>query len=56
MNNFIIYEYNSSFILNLYSQTILMICRADDKFKRFEIAMEYINEEILKLKWELLQI
>ena len=57
MNNFITYEYNSSFILNLYSQTILMIGRADDKFKRFELgiqAMEYIIEEIPETKMKII--
>ena len=49
MNNFITYEYNSSFALDLSTKTILMIGRADDKYKRFELgiqAMEYITKEI----------
>ena len=57
MNNFITYEYNSSFILNLHSQTILMIGRADDKLKRFELgiqAMEYIIEEIPGAKMKII--
>ena len=49
MNNFITYEYNTSIPIDLYYKTILMMGRADDKFKRFELgiqAMEYIIEEI----------
>ena len=49
MNNFITYDYNHSFPSNLESKNIIMIGRADDKFKRFELgiqAMEYIIKEI----------
>ena len=57
MHNFITYEYNSSFPLNLYSKTILMIGRADDKTKRFELgieAMEYITEEISEIEMRII--
>jgi len=49
MNNFVTYEYNSTFPLDLISKTILMIGRADNKLKRFELgiqAMEYIIKEV----------
>ena len=49
MNNFITYDYNHSFPSNLMSKNIIMIGRADDIFKRFELgiqAMEYIVKEI----------
>ena len=49
MNNFISYKYNSSFPMDLTSNIILMIGRADDKLKRFELgiqSMEYIRNEI----------
>lgn len=49
MNNFITYEYNSSIPMDLSSKTILMIGRANDRFKRFDLgiqAMEYIANKI----------
>jgi len=49
MNNFITYEYNSIVESDLSSETILMIGRADDKYKRFELgiqSMEYIIQYI----------
>ena len=49
MNNFITYDFNNSFPSNLISKNILMIGRANDKFKRFKLgirSMEYIVTEI----------
>ena len=49
MNNFVTYEYNSTFPLDLIPKVILMIGRADNKYKRFELgiqAMEYIIKEV----------
>lgn len=49
MNNFITYDYNYSFPSNLISKIILMIGRADAKYKRFELgiqSLEYIIKEI----------
>ena len=49
MNNFITYEYNSSFPIDLSSRIILMIGRSNDRLKRFDLgiqAMEYIVKEI----------
>ena len=49
MNNFITYEYYSVNISNLSSKTIIMIGRASDKLKRFNLgiqAMEYIIKDI----------
>ena len=57
MNNFITYEYNSSFALDLSTKTILMIGRADDKYKRFELgiqAMEYITKEITEIEMKII--
>ena len=48
MNNFVTYEYNSVIPSNLKSNTILMIGRGNDKYKRFILgveAMEYIMME-----------
>ena len=48
MNNFVTYEYNSVLPSNLMSNTILMIGRGNDKYKRFILgvkAMEYIMME-----------
>ena len=53
MNNFIAYKYDLSFPLNLSSNEILMIGRADDKLKRFELgvqAMEYIVKVIPEIQ------
>ena len=49
MNNFITYEYQKISPSNLSSKIILMVGRADDIYKRFELglqAMEYIIMEI----------
>ena len=49
MNNYMTYNYNSIITSELSSQTILMLGRANDKKKRFNIgilSMEYIIEEI----------
>ena len=49
MNNFMTYEYNSCIPSDLSLKTILMIGRAENKFKRFILgilAMEYVNQEI----------
>jgi glycosyltransferase involved in cell wall biosynthesis len=48
MTNFITYKYNSVIPSNLLSNTILMIGRGKNKFKRFNLgisAMEYIIKE-----------
>ena len=48
MNNFVTYEYNTVIPSNLKSNTILMIGRGNDKYKRFILgvnAMEYIMME-----------
>ena len=53
MNNFITYEYNSCIPSDLSLKTILMIGRAENKFKRFLLgilAMEYIMQEIPECK------
>jgi glycosyltransferase involved in cell wall biosynthesis len=57
MNNFITYAYNSTIPINLLSRTILMIGRADDKYKRFSLsiqAMEYIVKEIPKIEMKII--
>ncbi len=57
MNNFITYKYNSSIPIDLYYKEILMIGRADDKFKRFELgiqAMEYIIKEIPEVQMKII--
>ena len=49
MNNYITYEYKSIKPSDLSSKTILMIGRADDKYKRFALGIlsfEYIKKEI----------
>ena len=49
MNNFITYDFNYSFPSNLIYKNIIMIGRADDRFKRFKLgiqSMEYIIREI----------
>ena len=53
MNNFITYEYYSVIPSDLSSNTILMIGRAGDKIKRFDLgieAMSYIIEKISEAK------
>ena len=57
MNNFVTYEYNSSFPLDLFSKTILMIGRLDNKYKRLELgllAMEYITKEIPEIEMRII--
>jgi glycosyltransferase involved in cell wall biosynthesis len=63
MDNFISYEYNSIIQSDLSSKIILMIGRASDKLKRFDlgiISMKYIIQEIpdceLKIITDLLDI
>ena len=49
MNNFITYEYDSIEPSDLSSKIILMIGRANDKYKRFELgikSMEFIIKEV----------
>ena len=49
MYNFIPYEFDKTILSDLSSQTILMIGRGDNIYKRFELgilAMEYISKEI----------
>jgi glycosyltransferase involved in cell wall biosynthesis len=49
MNNFIAYDYKSIVPSDLSSKTILMIGRANDKIKRFDLgikSMKYIVEEL----------
>ena len=49
MYNFIPYEFEKTILSDLSSQTILMIGRGDNIYKRFELgilAMEYISKEI----------
>ena len=49
MNNFITYEYEEIIPSNLSSKTIIMIGRANDKMKRFDLgilSMKYIIKEI----------
>ena len=48
MNNFITYDYNSTFASDLSRKTIIMIGRIHDRFKRFDLginSMEYIIQE-----------
>ena len=57
MNNFISYEYNSSIQLDLSSNFILMIGRADDRLKRFDLgilAMEFIIKEIPEVEMKII--
>ena len=57
MNNFLTYEYNSIIPSDLSSKTILMIGRADDKLKRFELgveSMKYIIKEIPEVKMKII--
>ena len=49
MNNFLTYEYNKVIPSDLSTKKILMIGRASDKFKRFELGikiMKYIIKEV----------
>ena len=57
MNNFITYEYNSSIQIDLLSDFILMIGRANDRFKRFDLgilAMEFIIKELPKVEMKII--
>ena len=57
MNNFITYQYNSSIPVDLSSKTILMIGRAEDRYKRFDLgiqAMEYIKNEIPEVEMKII--
>ena len=57
MNNFITYEYNSIIPSDLTSKTVLMIGRAKNKYKRFDLgilAMEYIIQEINETKMKII--
>ena len=49
MNNFITYEYENIFPSDLSSKTILMIGRAKDKLKRFELGIKAMYEIIKKI-------
>jgi len=49
MNNFVTFEYKKTIPSNLNNQTIIMIGRSNDKFKRLELgiySMEYIKNEL----------
>lgn len=53
MNNFVTYEYIKTIPSNLNNQTILMIGRSNDKFKRLELgiqSMEYIKNELPEIQ------
>ena len=57
MNNFIQYEYNLIEPSNLSSKIILMIGRANDKLKRFNLgikAMKYIVKELPECKMKII--
>ena len=57
MNNFITFKYNSSIPIDLNFKEILMIGRADSKYKRFDLgiqAMEYIIKEIPEVKMKII--
>ena len=57
MDNFITYEYDYVIPSDLSSQTILMIGRANDKMKRFDLgvkAMKYIVKELPKSKMKII--
>ena len=57
MNNFISYEFNDIIPSSLSSRIIIMIGRADDKYKRFELgiqAMEYIVKQIPECKMKMI--
>ena len=56
MYNYISYEYNSVIPSNLSSKNIIMIGRADDKLKRFDLgikAMKYIIKEVPDCKMKI---
>ena len=53
MDNFITYEYDTIIPSDLTSKTIIMLGRANDKYKRFDLgiqSMEYIIKEIPEAK------
>ena len=57
MNNFISYELNDIVPSSLSSRIIIMIGRADDKYKRFELgiqAMEYIVKQVPESKMKMI--
>ena len=57
MNNFISYEFSDIVPSSLSSRIIIMIGRADDKYKRFELgiqAMEYIVKQIPECKMKMI--
>ena len=57
MDNFITYEYDYVIPSDLSSQNILMIGRANDKMKRFDLgvrAMKYIVKEVPKSKMKII--
>ena len=57
MSNFVTYEYNTVIPSNLISKTILMIGRANNKLKRFNLgikAMEYIINRNHKIKMDII--
>ena len=57
MNNFISYEFNDIVQSNLSSKIIIMIGRAGDKYKRFELgiqAMEYIVKQVPECKMKMI--
>lgn len=57
MNNFISYEYYSIIPSDLTSKTVLMIGRANNKYKRFDLgilSMEYIIKEINETKMKII--
>lgn len=57
MNNFISYEFNDIVPSSLSSKIIIMIGRAGDKYKRFELgiqAMEYIVKQVPECKMKMI--
>ena len=57
MNNFITYEYHKISPSNLSSKIIIMIGRANDIYKRFELgmqAMEYIIKQIQEVEMKII--
>ena len=57
MNNYITFDYKSIKPSNLSSKTILMVGRAYDKYKRFDLGiktMEYIIKEIPETKMNII--
>jgi glycosyltransferase involved in cell wall biosynthesis len=57
MDNFITYEYDNNIPSDLSSNTVLMIGRADDVYKRYYLgilAMEYLIKEITEIKMKII--